>query len=97
MEGILFQANTLNFIREIESDRCGAEILVFLLKEPESDYDGGQIAAAISLPLLDVLSSIGFLLNRGLLHASLRNHVPYYSLTAEPASPRKDRSPVLFR
>jgi hypothetical protein len=50
MSDILLKANKLNFIRELDCDRCAADILVFLLKEPESEYNSRQIAAAVTSP-----------------------------------------------
>lgn len=89
MASVQFKANTVNFIKELECDRCYLEILVFLLKNPDAEFTGRQIAAAISFSFLDVISSIGFLLNQRLLTASLRNDNLYYSLTADRSVRRK--------
>lgn len=60
MTGIFFEASILKVIREKESDQCAAEILAFLLKESDSEYNSRQIADAISSPSRD---SKGFFTN----------------------------------
>jgi hypothetical protein len=81
----LIEENVVRLIKELECDECSLEIVLFLWRHPGEKFNGKQLAEGISLPLLDVIRAVGFLINREMVSVTRKNNLLYYALT-------KDRS-----
>ncbi len=68
------------FVKELECDQCSLEIVLFLMNHAGDKLDSRQIIEGVSFPPVDVIRAIGFLLNKGLVVATQRNDLLYYSL-----------------
>ena len=85
----LIEETVACFVKELECDQCSLEILLFLMNHPGVKASSRQISEGVSFPLVDVIRAIGFLLNKGLITASQRNDLLYYSLPRNKAVRRR--------
>ncbi len=89
MPGLYLEDDAVKIIKELECDQCNIRVLLFLLQDPDGKFNCRQIADGVTFSPLDVIRAIGFLINSGMVAASRRNNLLYYSLTGDRALRRR--------